>query len=80
MTKAPGTIVRMPAAESRPQSSPEALTVRVITAAIGFAAVIVSVRAKSSSTHENMKQKNAVTPTPARISGRKTTMKKRGSE
>ena len=43
-----------------------ALTVRVIVAAIGLALTDVSVRASSSSTQENMKQKNAVTPTPAR--------------
>ena len=61
-----------------PQSRPVALTVRVITAAIGLAAVVVSVRAISSSTQENMKQKNAVTPTPARISGRNRVKKKRG--
>ena len=49
---------------------PAADTVRVIVAAIGFASTDVSVRASSSSTHENMKQKNAVTPMPALISGR----------
>ena len=53
---------------------------RVITAAIGFASVIVRVRANSNSTQENMKQKNAVTPTPARIRGMNTVRKKRGSE
>ena len=70
----------MPAAANRPQSRPDALTVRVITTAIGLALVTVSVRANSSSTQENMKQKNAVTPTPARINGMNTIRKKRGSE
>ena len=75
---APGTMVRTPAAASRPQSRPVALTVRVMVAAIGLATVVVSVRASNSSTQENMKQKKAVTPMPARISGMKTVVKKRG--
>ena len=49
-------------------------------AEIGFAAVVVSVRASRSSTHENMKQKKAATPTPALISGMKMVRKKRGNE
>ena len=73
-------MVSIPAAANSPQSSPDALTVRVITTAIGFAFVTVSVRANSSSTQENMKQKNAVTPTPARIKGTNTVIKNRGSE
>ena len=68
----------MPAAASRPQSSPEALTVRVMIAAMGLAAVVVNVLARSNSTQENMKQKNAVTPMPVRISGVKMVRKKRG--
>ena len=40
----------------------------------------VSVRDKSSSTQENMKQKNAATPMPLAISGMKMRMKKRGKE
>ena len=52
--------------------------VRVITAVIGFASVMVRVLAKSSSTQLNMKQKKAVTPTPALISGIKMVKKKRG--
>ncbi len=48
--------------------------------AIGFASTEVSVRASSSSTHENMKQKNAVTPMPALISGRRIATKNRGKE
>ena len=55
-----------------------ALMVRVMVAVIGFASVIVKVRAKRSSTQLNMKQKKAVTPTPARISGMKMVIKKRG--
>jgi hypothetical protein len=69
MTIAPGTMVSTPAAASTPQSMPEADTVRVITATIGLALTLVSVRAISSSTQLNMKQKNAATPTPALISG-----------
>ena len=38
---------------------PAADTVRVIVAAIGLALTVVSVRASSSSTHENMKQKKS---------------------
>ena len=44
---------------------------RVIVATIGLALTLVSVRAISSSTQLNMKQKNAATPTPALISGMK---------
>lgn len=61
-----------------PQSMPDADTVRVITAAIGLAFTEVSVRASSSSTQENMKQKNAVTPMPEPIRGIKIFTKKRG--
>ena len=71
-------MVRTPAAASSPQSRPEALTVRVMVAAMGLASVVVRVRASSSSTQENMKQKKAVTPMPARISGMKIVMKNRG--
>ena len=56
-------MVKIPAAARRPQSKPVALTVRVMTAAMGLASVVVRVRASNSSTHENIKQKNAVTPT-----------------
>ena len=44
----PGRMVNTPAAASTPQSMPEADTVRVITAAIGFALTEVSVRASNS--------------------------------
>jgi primosomal replication protein N len=71
-------MVNIPAAASNPQSSPDALTVRVIIAAIGLAEVVVRVLAKSSSTQENIKQKKAVTPMPVRISGTKIVRKKRG--
>ena len=47
-------------------------------AAMGFASVTVSVRDNRSSTQLNMKQKKAVTPTPALISGIKMVIKKRG--
>ena len=57
---------------------PLALTVRVIVATMGLAFTLVSVRASSSSTQLNMKQKNAATPTPALMSGRKMVTKKRG--
>ena len=69
-----------PAAASTPQSMPEAETVRVITATIGLAFTLVSVRAISSSTQLNMKQKNAATPMPDLISGMKIVRKKRGNE
>ena len=46
---------------------PAADTVRVMVAAIGLASTDVSVRASSSSTQENMKQKNAVTPMPGLV-------------
>ncbi|MNY74190.1 hypothetical protein D3C86_2131550 [compost metagenome] len=49
-------------------------------AAIGFAAVVVSVRASRSSTQENMKQKKAATPMPEAINGVKIFRKKRGNE
>jgi hypothetical protein len=42
-----------------------------MVAAIGLASPVVSVRASSSSTQENMKQKKAATPTPEAISGMK---------
>jgi hypothetical protein len=79
ITRAPGTIVRIPAAASSPQSSPEALTVRVMVAAMGFAFVVVNVLASKSSTQENMKQKKAVTPMPARIWGIKMVKKNLGN-
>ena len=59
-------------------SVPLALTVRVMVATMGLAFTLVSVRASSSSTQLNMKQKNAATPTPALMSGRKMVRKKRG--
>ena len=40
-------------------------------AAIGLASTVVSVRDRSSSTQENMKQKKAATPMPEAISGMK---------
>ena len=64
-------MVRTPAAASKPQSIPAAETVRVMIAEMGFASTAVSVRARSSSTHENMKQKKAATPMPLPISGMK---------
>jgi hypothetical protein len=73
-------IVSTPAAASRPQSMPAADTVRVMIAAIGLAETEVSVRASSSSTQENMKQKKAATPMPLAISGTRILMKKRGKE
>ena len=51
-----------------------------MVAAIGLASTEVSVRDSSSSTHENMKQKNAATPMPLEISGMKIRTKKRGHE
>jgi hypothetical protein len=73
-------MVRIPAAARTPQSKPEAETVRVITALIGFASVTVRVRAIRSSTQENMKQKNAATPIPEPISGVNILTKKWGKE
>src|ERR1700758_964900 len=48
-----------------------------MVAAIGLASTAVSVFASSSSTQENMKQKNAATPTPAAMVGMKMRMKNR---
>jgi len=62
-------MVKIPAAASTPQSSPEAETVRVMIAEMGLALTAVSVLAKSSSTQENMKQKKAVTPIPEAMLG-----------
>ena len=58
----------------------EADTVRVITAEIGLAFTDVSVRASSSSTQENMKQKNAATPIPDAINGTRIFTKNFGNE
>ncbi|MNV96777.1 hypothetical protein D3C71_1918170 [compost metagenome] len=80
MTMPPGTMVSTPAAASTPQSMPDADTVRVMVATMGLALTDVSVRASSSSTQLNMKQKKAATPTPDLISGRKIVRKKRGNE
>src|SRR3954454_22368552 len=73
-------MVSTPAAANSPQSMPAADTVRVITAEIGLASTDVSVRASSSSTQENMKQKNAATPIPLAINGISILTKKRGKE
>ena len=59
---------------------PAADTVRVMIAAIGLVWTEVSVRASSSSTQENMKQKKAATPMPLAISGIRIFTKKRGKE
>lgn len=72
MTIAPGTMVKTPAAAKVAQSMPDAETVRVMVATIGFALTLVSVRASSSSTQLNIKQKKAATPTPALINGKKS--------
>ena len=47
---------------------------------MGFASTAVRVLASSNSTHENMKQKNAATPIPAVMFGRKILKKKAGKE
>src|SRR4051794_28252580 len=80
ITNAPGISVSVPAAANSPQSMPAAEMVRVMMAAIGLALTVVSVRASSSSTQLNMKQKKAATPIPLAISGRKMRTKKRGKE
>ncbi|MNC96778.1 hypothetical protein D3C83_142370 [compost metagenome] len=49
-------------------------------AEIGLALTDVNVRASSSSTQENMKQKKAATPMPLAINGTSILMKKRGNE
>ena len=59
---------------------PAAETVRVIVAAIGFASVVVNVRAIRSSTHENMKLKKHATPMPEAMSGMKIFTKNFGKE
>ena len=71
-------MVSTPAAASTPQSMPEALTVRVITAEIGLAFTDVSVLASNSSTQLNMKQKKAETPMPERIIGKNILRKNLG--
>ena len=48
--------------------------------AIGLALTVVRVRASRSSTHENMKQKNAATPIPLAINGTRIYKKKRENE
>ena len=68
-------MVNVPAAESKPSSYPAVLAVRVIVAEIGFASTEVNVFASNNSTHENIKQKNAATPIPAAIVGRKILIK-----
>src|SRR6478736_7949967 len=73
-------MVRTPAAANSPQSIPDAETVRVMVAEIGLAATEVSVRANSSSTQENMKQKKAATPMPLAINGTRILTKNRGNE
>ncbi len=78
ITSAPGISVSTPAAASWPQSMPAEEAVRVMIEEIGI--LLVSVRASSSSTHENMKQKKAATPTPDAASGTKIRRKKRGKE
>src|SRR4029450_5894646 len=80
MTMAPGTMVNAPAAASRPSSYPDVLAVRVMVAAIGFASTDVSVLARRSSTQENMKQKNAATPMPEAMLGRRNFTPNRGNE
>jgi hypothetical protein len=80
IAKIPGSMVITPAVESRVQSKPPDVTVLVIAALIGLASVLVMVRAINNSTQLNMKQKNAVTPIPDLIIGRKILIKKRGSE
>ena len=54
---------------------PAADAVRVMIEDIAM--LLVSVRAIKSSTHENMKQKNAATPMPLAIRGVKILKKKR---
>ena len=56
------------------------LAVRVIVAAMGFASTEVRVFARRSSTQENMKQKNAATPMPEAIPGRRNFRKNCGNE
>ena len=73
-------IVKVPAAARTPQSSPEAETVRVMMAEMGLAATDVRVLASNNSTHENMKQKNAVTPIPDAIMGENIFTKNLGNE
>ena len=51
-----------------------------MTAANGSALADVRLVASNCSTHENMKQKKAVTPMPLAISGMKMRMKKCGKE
>ena len=51
-----------------------------MVAAIGFASTAVRVLARSSSTQENMKQKNAATPIPAAMVGTNIFTKNAGNE
>lgn len=73
-------MVSTPAAVSTPQSRPDADTVLVIMAAIGFASVTVSVLAINNSTQENIKQKKAAIPIPGLINGMNKVTKNLGKE
>ena len=75
-TSMPGNTVNTPAADSTPQSMPDALTVRVITTTMGFASLPVKVRANNNSTQLNMKQKKTVTPMALRLIGKNIRVKK----
>ena len=80
MTRAPGIIVNTPAAANVPYSRPIAEEVRVIATPKVLTSVPVKTLDSKSSTQENMKQKNAVTPMPEEISGRKIFRKKAKKE
>jgi len=71
----PGSIVKTPAAVNTPQSQPSAPRLMVRVTEMGFVLTLVNVLASTSSVHEKRKQKNAATPIPGRIRGRKILMK-----
>ena len=64
---------------TRPMSvwNPNNALIAMVT---GLPAVTVRMRAKTTSTHEKMKQKKAVTPMPGAIAGTSSFTKKPGSE
>jgi len=60
--------------------SPSAMPARNMIAPNGTASIVVTQLASSISTHEKIKQKNAVTPIPGAMAGRRIFMKKCGKE
>ena len=76
---APGIIDAKVTAITKPMSVWK-LKRALIAMLIGFPLVVVRIRAKTTSTHENIKQKNAVTAMPEEIWGSKNVQINRGRE